>query len=237
MNTLSNGLGAVEVLADGRLTLRQLADALGLPRQTAYRIVHTMDLLGWLERRQSDDTYGLTTRLWGIGVRSHEATDLREIWAETVNRLGDQTGETVHLAVYDQGFSVYIGKHDGWHPIRSYTKLGGRSPAYCVATGKVLLAARPAEEITRLIHGDLTKFTATTMTEPSELRDELAKIRNEGHAVNSGEYRAEVGGIAVPIRSPLGDVIAAIGFSGPLERIQNKFAELLEALKKATSTR
>lgn len=194
-----------------------------------------MDVLGWVERRRSDDTYGLTTRLWGIGVRSHEATDLRGIWSTTVNRLANQTGETVHLAVYDQGFSVYIAKHDGWHPIRSYTKLGGRSPAYCVATGKVLLAARPPDEITRLIHGDLNKFTSTTITDPSALRDELAKIRDSGHAVNNGEYRAEVGGIAVPIRSPFGDVIAAIGFSGPVERIQGRFTDLLEALKSATT--
>lgn len=233
LNTLSNGLKAVEALVDGRRTLRELAEILGLSRQTTYRIIRTLNVMGWTERRESDDTYGLSTRLWSIGVRSHGSTDLREKWSYTVRKLSVDTGETVHLAVYDQGWSVYIAKHDGSYPISSYTRLGGRSPAYCVATGKVLLAAQPADEIEKVLAADLTKFSDKTITDPSELRKELGLIREKGYAVNDGEYRTEVGGIAIPIYSPLGDLIAAIGFSGPADRIRVKSDELLRALNES----
>ena len=231
LNTLSNGLRAVEVLADGRRTLRELASELDLPRQTAYRIVRTLTVMGWAERREVDDTYGLTTRLWSVGARSHSSADLRETWAEAVRKLGLATGETVHLAVYDDGWSVYIAKHDGTQPISSYTRLGGRSPAYCVATGKVLLASQPRDEIDRILGGELTAFAQHTITDPAKLRFELEQVRDQGFAVNNGEYRDEVGGIAVPIWSPMGEIIASIGFSGPIGRITSNIESLREALE------
>lgn len=235
LGTLSNGLRALEVLADGRHTLRELAAALDLPRQTTYRIVHTLHVMGWVERHESDDTYGLSVRMWAIGVRSHESTDLQAQWSDTIKRLSDDIGETVHLAVYDNGWSVYIGKRDGWHPIRSYSKLGGRSPAYCVATGKVLLAAQPNHEIDRVVNGELESYTPNTIATAGKLREELERTHRRGYAINCGEYREEVGGIAVPLRSPLGEVVAALGFSGPRERIEGRFEELLRRLEEAKS--
>ncbi|MFC5834812.1 IclR family transcriptional regulator [Nonomuraea insulae] len=235
LSTLANGLKVFEVLTEQRATLRALTEAVGLPRQTVYRIVHTLEVLGWVERRASDDTYAPTVRMWAIGARSHGATELRVQWANLVSRLAEKIGETVHLAVYDQGCSVYIDKRDGWHPIGSYTKLGGRSPAHCVATGKALLAHQPPWVPEQLLNAGLRHYTDTTITEPAALQAELEGVRRQGFAMNNGEYRAEVGGVAVPIRSPLGDVVAALGFSGPVDRIQDRKDELVTILLNAVS--
>lgn len=230
LNTLANGLTVFEALAEKRSTLRELTETVGLPRQTVYRIVHTLEVMGWAERRAADDTYAPTVRMWALGARSHSSTDLRLKWSGHVSRLAEETGETVHLAVYDHGSSVYIDKRDGWHPIGSYTTLGGRAPAYCVATGKALLSHQSAWVVEQVVAAGLKAHTPATITSPEALLAELEAIREQGYAVNNGEYRAEVGGLAVPIRSPLGDVIAALGFSGPADRIRERSEHLLALL-------
>ena len=233
LGTLANGVRVLEALAGQRLTLRQLAAAVGLPRQTTYRLVHTLCSVGWAERDPKSDTYGLTSELWALGIRSFTKTDLRDALSPIVRDLADRYGDTVHLSVYELGSAVYIDKSDGWQPIRSYTALGGRAPAYCVATGKVLLAYQPPSERTRVLQGELVRFTPLTRTDPQELSRELDQILEQGFACNEGEWREGVGGVAIPVRSLLGDVTAALGFSGPVDRILQRRVELVQALQEA----
>lgn len=233
LSTLANGLAVLEALVGGGLSLREIADEVGLPRQTTYRLVHTLMVMGWVDRNASGDRYGLSPRLWSLGVRSFKLTDLRDVLAPAVRALAADFGETVHLAIYDRGSTVYIDKRDGSLPIRSYTELGGRAPAYCVATGKVLLAHEGSREWEIVSSGGLNRFTELTITDPEELAAELTAVAAQGYAVNRGEWRAEVGGVAVPIVSPAGDVVAALGFSGPSDRILSQLDTLLEALREA----
>ncbi len=233
LNTLANGLEVLEVLVGRELTLRELAESVELPRQTVYRIVYTLMETGWVDRDIATDAYRLSPNLWSLGTRSFGHDELRKAFAPDVRSLSEEWGETVHLAVYDRGHVVYIGKEEGTHPIRSYTELGGRSPAYCVATGKVLLAAQGVLEWDRVVKSGLEKYTEATITSRANLISELEKVRAEGFAVNQGEWREGVGGIAVPILSPAGETIAGMGFSGPSDRILPRLEELLEGLRKS----
>jgi IclR family KDG regulon transcriptional repressor len=232
LSTLANGLRVVEILIGRWATMREIAAQCGLPRQTAYRIVSTLIAEGWVDR--DGDRYRAGPRLWSLAAQSFSFDDLRANHSSTVRGLAETFGETVHLAVYDRGSAVYIDKADGSNPVHSYTMLGGRAPAYCVATGKVLLShAEPAAR-EAVLSGPLEQHTPLTLTDRAELRHELDRIRVEGHAVNRGEWRAEVGGLAIPIYSPFNEVVAAIGFSGPNERILPRVDELLLALRERT---
>ena len=184
---------------------------------------------GWVDR--DGETYRASPRMWALAAES--LTDLRDALAGTVRRLADEYGESVHLAVYDRGSIVYIDKAEGSHPVGSYTTLGGRAPAYCVATGKLLLAHADATTVEGYRPG-LEQHSPLTLTQPGTLRLELERVRADGYAVNRGEWRLGVGGVAVPVLSPFNEVVAALGFSGPSDRILARLDDLVLALREAT---
>jgi DNA-binding IclR family transcriptional regulator len=142
---------------------------------------------------------------------------------EELKQLAAATGETAHYARYEAGFSVYIDKIDGSHPIRSYTRVGGRSPAYATATGKVLLAWQDPHEIDR-VAAEATAFTRTTRVGIAVTAEEK-RVRAAGYAVNRGEWRAGVWGVAAPVFDADGAIAAALGISGPEHRVRPRVAE------------
>lgn len=214
--------------------LQELSRAVALPRQTTYRLVRTLVELGWAQREPTTDTYSLTSRVWSLGVRSFQLTDARDELSPAVHQLADEYGETVHLGAYESGYVVYIDKADGSDPIRAYSQLGGRAPAYCVATGKALLAYQPDHERDQVM-SHLSAHSPRTIVDPDKMSAELDQIRQRGYAINSGEWRATVGGIAVALRDPSGQVVAGLGFSGPVERIIDRKQTLLDALTLAVT--
>jgi DNA-binding IclR family transcriptional regulator len=234
LSTLANGLRVLEHLVERPMSMRELATAAALPRQTTYRIVATLIAEGWVDR--DGETYRASPRMWSLAAQSFSLTDLRDALSGTVRRLADEHGESVHLAVYDRGSVVYIDKADGSHPVGSYTVLGGRAPAYCVATGKLLLAYADATTLEQVIAQGLPQHSPLTLTQPDALRLELERVRVDGYAVNRGEWRLGVGGIAVPVLSPFNEVVAALGFSGPSDRILARLDELVLALREATGS-
>ncbi|MGR0160441.1 IclR family transcriptional regulator [Paenarthrobacter nitroguajacolicus] len=217
LKTLANGIDVLQLLKDGPLTQEQIAGSLHLPADVAYRIVRTFQDKGFISR-QPDGTVALTLAVWELGMSARTSRDVRLAVSHQVSHLMESFGETVHLSVYDSGDVVYIDKWDGTKPLRSYTRLGGRSPAYCVATGKALLAFQPAEEIQRLLRSGLKRHTARTVVNPDLLRIQLTSIHRGAISVNTGELNCEVGGLAVPLRAATG-VVAALGLSGPAERM------------------
>lgn len=234
LQTLGRGIEVLTLLADRPLTLPGICEAAGVNRNAAYRVVQTLAMHGLVERDHEGRLYRLTPRLWELGVRAIGPTEIRIAAGRAVRALTEKYGETVHLAVYHRGEAVYIDKADGWHPIGTYTQLGGRAPAYCVATGKTLLAHQTSAEVQRCIDDGLQSFTPFTITDPAELEQELDKVRREGFAFNRGEWRLDVAGVAVPLLDVTGSTVAALGFSGPSERIKERFDELLAALNEAT---
>lgn len=228
LSTLARGLQVLESLAKRPASVNEVADECGLARQTAYRLVSTLVSAGWVDRVGSQ--YRASPRVWALTSASFSFSDLQLDMSQPLRDLAREYGESVHLAIYDRGDSVYIDKADGSRPVGSYTTLGGRAPAWCVATGKVLLANRSPAEREKLMEQGLERFTDATITDPHALERELAEVAANGHAVNRGEWRAEVGGLAVPLHSPSGAVVAALGFSGPVGRILESRDSLLAAL-------
>jgi DNA-binding IclR family transcriptional regulator len=96
--------------------------------------------------------------------------------------------------------------------------VGGRAPAYAVATGKALLAYQ-AEGYVERYADKLLRHTPSTIVSMPLLKDELRKIARAGYAVNRGEWREGVGGLASPIFNGFDRPVAALGISGPLDRL------------------
>lgn len=230
LQTLGRGLMVLTALKDSPKTAHDLCAALSTNRSDIYRILKTLEHHKFVWRT-TDGSYALSIVLWELGVAAVEATNVRGVARRYVTELAERSGETVHLSVYDDGEVVYVDVADGLNPIRSYTKLGGRAPAYCVATGKVLLAFKPRDEWARISERGLREYTSKTATDAPSLFRELEEVLRLGVATNRGEWRAEVGGLAVPVRDYQNSVVAAIGVSGPVGRILENRQSLVAQLE------
>ena len=206
----------------GRRGLAEIAAFTGLPKSTLLRLIGTLVENGFLQRTNHGE-YGIGMKLWRIGCTAIDLENMRDVIIPILRRLTQETAETSLYAVYDGGKAVYVEKVEGLHPIRAYANVGSHSPAYASATGKALLAFRPAEEIAAV--GDAAEpLTTATRLGADELLRHAAEIRRVGYAVNRGEWRNGVWGIAAPVFARERWPIAAIGVSGPRERIEANLA-------------
>jgi DNA-binding IclR family transcriptional regulator len=231
-NTLIKGLQIVELLAHHNqpLNLTQIAQELGLVKSNVHRLLQALTELQYVIRDNASGGYNASIKLWELGSAVLSKLDLRRHAERGMEALMEQTNETVHLSILDHYEVVYVHKVESLNPIRAYTQIGGRSPVYCVATGKALIAFQSNEHIKR-VAGHLRSQTPSTITNPARFMLEIDKIRRNGYAINQGEWREGVYGVAAPIFDSTGHAIAAIGLSGPASRFKpqkiKKFSGLL----------
>ena len=239
MTAIAKALTILELSGrEESISVQEILEATGLPRSTAVRSVGELMDRGFLERAERGRYRpGATIRALAHASSSDDAIHARA--REQLRRLVAGTGETAHYAVYEAGSSLYVDKLDGSHPIRAYTKVGGRSPAYATATGKALLAWQPADEVAR-VASQATRFTPVTGASLSAIRTDQKRIRSQGYAVNRGEWRDGVWGVAAPVFGEGGGVVAAIGLSGPEQRIRPRLKEfaalVIDAAARISST-
>lgn len=212
-------------------TLSSIISFTGLPKSTAVRLIDTLLNMGFV-RRTSHGQYAVAIKVWRIGASAVGYDDVRAHVLPVLQGLVESMGETAHYAVYEHGSAVYVEKIDGLHPIRSYTTVGGRSPAYATATGKALLAWCPREEIRRV--GALAeRHTESTIAGVDEVTAECDAIRRQGYSVNRGEWRDGVWGVASPVFGRGGQLVAAIGISGPRDRLETNLDQGADVVRAA----
>ncbi len=229
-STLAKGLGALEWLVRQRRPCRvsELADALGIARSNAHRTLQTLVECGWAVQDAATSAYRPSVRLIELGALVEDASDLRTRLRSVLAKLAEATGETIHLAALDGAEIVYLDKFDSPLPVAAYSRVGGRAPAYCVASGKALLAAldEPAAEL-RARLGRLVPHTPNTITDFAALEAELARSRERGWAENREEWRLGVCGLGVPVFDARGEPVAAVGMSVPSIRFARAQARAL----------
>ncbi len=221
-NTLVKGLQLLEYLArsEEALGVTELAVALDLGKSNVHRLLQALVDLGYVQKKNDvRGTYQASLKLWELGTALEGRLPIKNAAREAMEQLLGTTRETVHLSMLDGDQVVYIHKLDSPEPVRAYSEVGGRAPAYCVATGKAILAWQNAAYL-RDLSQRLVQHTPKTITKADAFLKELESIRKNGFAVNRGEWRETVWGIAAPIFSTDGVVLAAIGISGPSLRIK-----------------
>lgn len=220
--TLAKGLRLIETLAHlgHPVGVTEAARFVGLQKSNAHRLLRSLAELGYVRQIADSGRYELTLKVWELGTRVIARLDIVTEATPTLRRLAAHTRETVHLAQLDGDEVVFVHRIDSPVPLRAYAAIGGRAPAHALALGKVLLAFQPPGAV------DLSRarkaYTEATITQPTDLRREFERIRKLGHAVNKGEWREAVYGVAAPILDANGRAVAAVGLAGPKERFGPK---------------
>jgi IclR family pca regulon transcriptional regulator len=218
--SLERGLSILSSFKSARplLGVSELAREIGLSRSTTHRYVATLAALGYLEQDHLTRRYRLGPRVLDLGFSAINSMELREISVPHLQRLSDETGHTVNMAILDGADIVYVERcrssRHGQREIDLNLHVGSRLPAYCTSMGKVLLAYLPDEERDAVLDGvELTQRGPNTLTKRSTLVAELADVRRRGLAVNNEELAFGLRSIAAPVRGQAGEAAAAINLA------------------------
>jgi DNA-binding IclR family transcriptional regulator len=222
IRAVDRGLLVLSVLSDGKpRTLTELSEEIALNSSTTFRLLATLAYHNYVERDEQTGEYGLGLACLELARAYHAGSSIRQAALPQLEKLRDDSTETVHLGVLDKMEVVYVEKLHGLHAVGLMTsRVGGRSPAYCTGLGKALLAYADPQKV-RDYFGQkgLTRYTDTTIQNLDELMAHLEQIRRQGYAFDQGEHEMEVRCVAAPIFDINGQVVAALSVSGPLGRL------------------
>lgn len=196
----------------------ELARRAELPKSTAHRLLSV--LVRWNLVARDGMSYTVGPKLVELAALTSEQT-LRNTALPYLIDLHKLTNETVHLAILDGWDVLFIEKLFGHNSGTWPSQVGGRFPASCSALGKVMLAHGSAVEPTIPTNiSKLPRFTTNSIADPRHLHAELAKIRQDGTALDRQEAAVGLTCIATPIVGPFGELVGAISVSGPIRRFR-----------------
>ncbi len=193
----------------------------GLAKSTASRLLQALERHRLIHR---DDSGAYAAGpLFALYASRHEPHDeLVQLARPTLEQLSRATGETVNLAVVRGNAVVQIAQVDSTFLLATTNWVDLDVPAHCSALGKVFYAAG----VLPLPAGPLERRTRHTVTDLTELRLQLDRFSRQGYAEAMGELEIGLDAVAAPVFDRYGAVVAAIGVSGPSDRINHQLEQL-----------
>jgi DNA-binding IclR family transcriptional regulator len=200
VGVLDRSVALLDLLGDGPRSLRYLAEASGLPRPTAHRLLVALDSHG-LVARDAGGTFRLGPRLTELAARAGRGLELGTLAGPVLSRLHDQAGESVQLYVRSGDRRLCVAARDAGTGLRDSVPVGALLPLDAGSGGKVLLAWSDDGE----------RFPAVPAAE-------LAAIRRRGWAASVAEREAGVASVSAPVLRD-GRLLGAVCISGPASRL------------------
>ncbi|TWD74737.1 IclR family transcriptional regulator [Kribbella amoyensis] len=214
--------------------LRELSEALGVPRSSLHALLRTLATHGWVRSDTTGTLYGIGIRALLAGTSYLDTDPYLPLVAPFLDELREQLDETFHFGRLDGTDVVYLATRESSQYLRPYSRVGRRLPAYSTSLGKAILSAQPPDEVARHLPAELAPLTVKTLTDPAELEKDLEVARQRGFAVDNEENTLGLRCFAVALhyREPATDAISA---SIPLARLTpEREAEIVEALRQVS---
>ncbi|MDR7418408.1 MAG: IclR family transcriptional regulator [Armatimonadota bacterium] len=230
--TVKRALEILNVLATagGPVGVIDLSKQFKASQSTIFRILSTLVEEGYVTQDPVTDKYALGLQAIIPAGAALNQIEVRKQGLSALERLATETGCNANLAVLYRGSVLYVGRFDGPRSARMYTVLGRLAPAHATALGKAMLAFLPDDEVARIIDGrPLASCTPRTITDPDILRQELARTRTRGYAVDHEEFIQGICCVAVPIRGQHGRIEGAISVSGSAFQVRPDAEDKLAA--------
>lgn len=211
----------------------EVAKELKLSKSTTARLMYTLKECGYLTKSPATNKYRLGWKLAQLGGVYLASVPLREIALPRLRELNSRINETVDLYVVVGKQRLCVDRFESTYEVRPVVQAGKLSPLHAGASGKLLLAFMPEDQIQDFLKTEtLTKFTDHTITKKKNLLAEVGVIRKQGYATSMEERLPLVNAAAAPLRDYSGKTIAALGISGLVNRFtpQRMQSELIPAM-------
>lgn len=234
--TIVKGLALIEYLAEQNqaMGVSAIAQHFGWQKSNVHRLLGTFKALGYVRQDPATSRYELSLKTWELGMKVVGRSTIKRAAQPFMRQLHQRFAESVNVSILVGGDVLYLDNILSNQPLRPTASPGARVPAVFTASGKSQLAWRPdAEAIARDIIA--SNREAASIRLETFLQD-LEKVRQRGYATSVSGWRNNVNSVAAPILNSEAQSIAAIGISGPAERMTpDKFGDMGTALMHAAA--
>jgi len=199
--------------------LAELAQAAGLHKATAHRLLAALEREGMVARDPSGEGYRLGSEAIALAGRALRANDLRTAARPELVTLAQRSGETATLEVPAGPEMLILDEVVGTALVGASASIGTRWPAHATSTGKALLAARLPAARSEITDGTLARLTERTITSPTSLIRDLERAVQRGYATAVDELERGYAAVGAVVRDALGRPVGAISVGGPSSRL------------------
>nr|WP_238295832.1 IclR family transcriptional regulator [Caballeronia novacaledonica] len=200
----------------------ELARRLEIPRTTVFRLLQTLESLGFLERVDKDRSYRLGVAVLRLGFEYLSSLELTDFGAPIIERLRDETGFTSHIVIRDGRDIVFVAKaqsyESGFSSVRVH--VGTRLPAHATVHGRLLMSGLTFKELKALFpESKLQQYTERTPRTVTQLYKLIQEDIQRGFVVSESSFERGISVVTAPVRDDIGQVAAVITVTIPRAEI------------------
>ena len=240
VQSLGRAFAILEEVARHRdgIGLAELSKLVGLHNSTTFHLARTLASLGYLRQDKESKRYRIGRPLFALAASALDEIEMVHVATPVLEDLSRETGESGHFGVRMGDAVVVIARTSGLGAFQLTERVGVVRPVHCTALGKIILAALRPDQLKRVLERiELKPATDNSITDAAVLLKEIEEIRRTGIAFDDGEFNAEVRCIAVPVLDFTGQIIGALGISGPIWRLSNQALQGHARLVRAAANR
>ena len=192
----------------------ELARELDIPRSTVFRLIQTLEFMGFLEKVENGTDYRLGVGVLSLGFEFIASLEVSDLARPVLEKLRDDTGHSVHLAIRDGSDVIFVIKAAAESTFASSATIGTRLPAHGTVLGRMILSDLSAAELKQVYpKTSLPKFSPQTPETLEELTKILFEDRERGYARSASYFETGIASVAAPVRDQSGRVVASINIT------------------------
>lgn len=223
VQSINKAVQILEIMAGKKcpMALGEIAELSGFPKSTLHGLVSSLRELGLVEQSPLDGKYSLGLHLFELGCAVTETWDVTSIAKPYLQNIAQRIGETAFIAVRDRDDTLILDQAEANNPLRVAVSSGTRMPLHATSQGKLFLAYHEEPLLRHAVKNGLFAFTPHTLITEEALRTECVHVREQGAAVEDGEYRIGLRAVSAPVFEASGEMTYALGVVGMFRRIQS----------------
>lgn len=223
VQSIQKAVKILEIMAQSKqpMALGEIALRSGFPKSTLHGLISSLREQGLVDQSPLDGKYSLGLHLFELGCAVTATWDVTAIGKPYLQSIAQRISETAFIAVRDHDDTIILEQAEANNPLRVVVTAGTRLPMHCTSQGKLFLAYQEGSLLHHLARQGLATFTPHSLCTEEALQAECARIRENGYAVENGEYRIGLRAVSAPIYDASGDVCYAIGVVGMFRRIES----------------
>lgn len=215
-------LDAINAL-NGQAGVSEISRQTGLSKAAVHHLLATLVERRFVSQDAETSQYRLGWALYELGSSVVHGLKLERAAGPHLAWLAAHTGESALLSILSEEELLYVASAEAPRAVRMVATSGRRSALHATASGKVLLAfCEDQELVDRITTRTLPRWTSTTITQPSRIKSDLAKVRANGYSTCWEEREVGLCSVAIPIRDFTGHVVAALALAGPAGRLNEE---------------
>lgn len=213
-------------------SLTQIAESVHMSKTTVHRLLTTLENKRFITRDKTTSLYRLGLRFIEMASIVLQDVDLHRWALPYLQRLSEQSGETVDLSILDGSHVIYLEVIESSRRVKLAAAVGQRLPAFFTASGKAMLAFMPEEQVKKVIAENLSEYPDSTSPPINEMLSDLKAAAARGYATAEQEYEKDINAVAAPIFDVDNNPVASIAIVGPSFRLtKDRLPELGESIR------